>query len=117
VVPVRGTPEYFKVLHIVTQRLGLRPLVVSYNSQFNSDVGIRNLDILRDTFDVDILHYTTNPLVYRKLVREAIVRLGSLRWPFLAGETQLPVRVAVDKRIPLVIWPTHQPTEQVGAHS
>lgn len=117
VVPVRGTPEYFKVLDIVTNRLGLRPLVVNYNSQFNSDVGIRNFDLLRETFDVDILHYTTNPLVYRKLVREALVRVGSLHWPFLAGETQLPVRVAIDKRIPLVIWPTHQPTEQVGAHS
>lgn len=117
VVPVRGTPEYFKVLDIVINRLGLRPLVVNYNSQFNSEVGIRNFDLLRDTFDVDILHYTTNPTIYRKLVRETLMRLGSLRWPFLAGETQLPVRVAVDKHIPLVIWPMHQPTEQVGAHS
>jgi len=117
VVPVRGTPEYFKVLDIVKNQLGLNPLVVAYNSQFNSRVGIENFDLLRDTFDVDLRHYTSNPRVYRKLVREALVRLGSMHWPYLAGETQFPVQVAVEKNIPLVIWPLHQPTEQVGVHS
>lgn len=117
IVPVRGTPEYFMVLDVVKNRLGLNPLVVAYNSQFNSRVGIENLDLLRDTFDVDLLHYTSNPLTYRKLIRESLARLNSMRWPYLAGETQLPVQVAVEKRIPLIIWPWHQPTEQVGAHS
>ena len=117
VVPVRGTPEYFKVLDIVKNQLGLNPLVVAYNSQFNSRVGIENFDLLRDTFDVDLRHYTSNPLVYKKLVRESLVRLGSMHWPFLAGETQFPVQVAVEKNIPLVIWPLHQPTEQAGVHS
>lgn len=117
VVPVRGTPEHFKVLEIVKHELGLNPLVVAYNSQFNSRAGIENLDLLRDTFDVDLLHYTSNPLTYRKLIRESLARFGSMRWPYLAGETQLPVRVAVDRNIPLVVWPLHQPTEQAGTHS
>ncbi len=117
IVPVRGTPEYFKVLDVVKNELGLNPLVVAYNSQFNSRAGIMNLDLLRDTFDVDLLHYTSNPVVYRKLIRESLARFNSMRWPFLAGETQFPVQVAVEKKIPLIIWPYHQPTEQVGAHS
>ncbi len=117
VVPVRGTPEYFKVLDVVKNELGLNPLVVAYNSQFNSRAGIMNLDRLRETFDVDLLHYTSNPVTYRKLIRESLARFNSVRWPFLAGETQLPVQVAVEKHIPLVIWPLHQPTEQTGAHS
>ena len=117
VVPVRGTPEYFKVLDVVKNELGLNPLVVAYNSQFNSRAGIENFDRLRETFDVDLIHYTGNPHVYKKLVRESLVRLGSLRWPYLAGETQFPVQVAVEKNIPLVIWPLHQPTEQAGTHS
>lgn len=117
VVPVRGTPEYFKVLDVVINELGLHPLVVAYNSQFNSRAGIMNLDRLRETFDVDLLHYTSNPSVYRKLVRESLSRLHSVRWPYLAGETQLPVQVAVEKHIPLIVWPLHQPTEQTGAHS
>ncbi len=117
VVPVRGTPEHFKVLEIVKHDLGLNPLVVAYNSQFNTRAGIENLDRVRETFDVDLLHYTSNPVVYKKLIRESLARHRSMRWPFLAGETQLPVRVAADKGIPLVIWPLHQPTEQAGTHS
>lgn len=117
VVPVRGTPEYFKLLDIVKNELGLNPLVVAYNSQFNSRAGIMNLDLLRDTFNVDLLHYTSNPIIYKKLIRESLARFNSMRWPFLAGETQLPVQVAVEKNIPLIIWPYHQPTEQVGMHS
>lgn len=117
VVPIRGTPEYFYVLDVVKNRLGLNPLVVSYNSHFNSHAGIENLDLMRDTFDVDLLHYTSNPSVYKKLIRESLARMSSMRWPFLAGETQFPVQVAIEKRIPLVIWPLHQPTEQVGMHS
>lgn len=117
VVPVRGTPEYFQVLDVVKNRLGLNPLVVAYNSQFNSRAGIVNFDLLRDIFDVDLVQYTSNPIIYRKLIRESLARFNSMRWPFLAGETQFPVQVAVEKGIPLVIWPYHQPTEQTGAHS
>jgi N-acetyl sugar amidotransferase len=117
VVPVRGSPESFKVLDIVKNDLGLNPLVVAYNSQFNTAAGIANIDLIRESFDVDFRFYTSNPEIYRKLVRESLARFSSIRWPFLAGETQFPVRVAVDKRIPLVIWPVHQATEQAGAHS
>jgi N-acetyl sugar amidotransferase len=117
VIPVRGTPEYFYVLDVVRNRLGLNPLVVCYNSQFNSGLGIRNLDLIRQTFDVDLIHYTSSPAIYRKLIRESLVRMNSIRWPFIAGETQFPVQIAVEQQIPLVIWPLHQPTEQVGMHS
>jgi N-acetyl sugar amidotransferase len=117
VVPIRGTPEYFKVLDIVINILKLRPLIVVYNSQYNSEVGIANLDRMREVFDVDLIHYTTNPSIYKKLVKEALDRLGSLRWPYLAGETQFPVKIAEIKKIPLVIWPYHQATEQTGSHS
>lgn len=117
VVPIRGTPEYFYVMDVVKNRLGLNPLVVNYNSQFNSEVGIRNLDLIRDTFDVDILIYTSNSLTYKKLIRECLVKFSNMRWPYLAGESVFPVQVAVERQIPLVIWPYHQATEQVGMHS
>jgi N-acetyl sugar amidotransferase len=117
VVPIRGTPEYFYVMDVVKNRLGLNPLAVSYNSQFNSEVGIQNIDRIRDTFDVDILVYTSNALIYKKLIRESLVRFSNMRWPFIAGESVFPVQVAVERDIPLVVWPYHQATEQVGMHS
>jgi N-acetyl sugar amidotransferase len=117
IVPIRGTPEYFYLLDIIINKLNLNPLVVSYNSQFNSNVGIKNLDLIRETFDVDIIHYTSNPIIYKKLIRESLSSLNSIRWPFLAGETQFPVKIAIEKKIQLIIWPYYQPNEQVGLHS
>ena len=117
VVPIRGTPEYFYVLDIVKNRLGLNPLAVSYNSQFNSDVGIQNLDRIRDSFDVDILIYASNAAIYKKLIRESMTRFSNMRWPYIAGETGFPVQIAVERAISLIVWPYHQATEQVGMHS
>lgn len=117
VVPIRGTPEYFYVMDVVKNRLGMNPLAVSYNSQFNSEVGIQNIDRIRDTFDVDVLIYSSNEAIYKKMVRESLVRFSNMRWPYLAGESVFPVQVAVERDIPLVVWPYHQATEQVGMHS
>ena len=117
VIPIRGTAEYFYVVNVVKNHLGLNPLLVNFNSQFNSTVGVQNLDLIRDTFNCDILIKTQSPQIYRKLMRETLSRFGSVHWPFLAGQTVWPVRVAVQHQIPLIIWPFHQPTEQVGMFS
>ncbi|MBC7435421.1 MAG: N-acetyl sugar amidotransferase [Bdellovibrionales bacterium] len=117
VIPIRGTAEYFHVVDVVKNQLGLNPLLVAFNSQFNSTTGIQNLDQIRDTFDCDILLKTQSPLAYRKLMRETLSRFGSVHWPFLAGHTVWPVRVAVQHNIPLIVWPVHQPTEQAGMFS
>ena len=103
VIPIRGTPEYFKVLDVVKRDLGLNPLLVAFNSHFNSQAGIENLDLIRDTFDCDIFLKTTSPLVYKKLIRETLSRFGSVHWPFLAGHTVWPVRVASLRRA--LSWP------------
>ncbi|MDB5965689.1 MAG: hypothetical protein JWQ72_2189 [Polaromonas sp.] len=117
VIPVRGTAEYFKVLDVVKNQMGLNPLLVAFNSHFNSQAGIQNLDLIRDTFDCDILLKTQSPTTYKKIMRETLSRRGSVHWPFLAGHTVWPVRVAVQHDIPLIIWPFHQPTEQSGMFS
>lgn len=117
VIPIRGTPEYFYVVDVMKNKLGLKPLVVAYNTQFNSEPGVRNVDLIREVFDVDYVQYTSNPVIYKKLIRETLNKLNSMRWPFLAGYTQFPVQIAAEKGIPLVVWPYHQPTEQAGMHS
>ena len=117
IIPVRGTAEHLYLVDFIKNRLGLRTLTVNYNSQFNSIAGIRNLALIRDAFDVDFIQYTTNPIRYRRLIRESLARIDSMRWPYIAGEKAFPVQVAVEKNVPLIIWPYHQPTEQVGVHS
>lgn len=117
VVPLRGTPEYFVLLDILVRELGVKVLGLTVSSHFNTEVGINNLARMSEVFDIDIISLYPNPVSYKKLVRESMLQLGSLRWPFLAHETVFPVRTAVEMGIPFVVWPYHQSTEQVGTHS
>lgn len=117
VVPVRGTPEYFYLVKLLVEDCGVRPLLVNYNSQLNSLIGIRNLSRLVERFDLDMEQHVTNPLRFRDMVRHSIFRLGTLRWPALAGEASFSYHVAEARGIPTVVWPFHDSIEQVGSHS
>ncbi len=47
----------------VKNKLKLNPLLISYNHQFNSSIGIENLDLIKEKFDLDIYMHTKNPQV------------------------------------------------------
>jgi N-acetyl sugar amidotransferase len=101
----------------VKERLGLNPLLVTYNKYFNTQLGIRNLANLRTRFDCDILMQNVNPQSVKRITRTTLRELGSIYWPCLAGQTVFPVQTAVRFKIPLIVWGAHQGLEQVGMFS
>ena len=117
IVPVSGAQDSYFIVHIVKEKLGLNPLLVSYNKYFNTPLGIRNLANLRIRFNCDIVYQNVNPVSVKRVVRTTLRRLGSIYWPILAGHTVFPVQTAVRYRVPLVIWGAHQGLEQVGMFS
>ncbi len=116
IVPVSGARDSFFIMDTVT-RLGLKPLMVTYNKLYNTDLGIRNLARLRTVFDADILTLTVNPDTVRRVTRAALRRRGSIYWHCLAGQTVFPVQCAVRFKVPLIIWGAHQGLDQVGMFS
>jgi N-acetyl sugar amidotransferase len=117
IVPVTGANDSYWIVHLVKEKLRLKPLLVTYNKYFNTPLGIRNLANLRIRFDCDILVQNVNPLTIRKITRSTLRRFGSVYWPVLAGQTVFPVQTAVRYQIPLIIWGAHQGLEQVGQFS
>jgi N-acetyl sugar amidotransferase len=117
IVPVSGANDSYWIVHLVKQRLGLNPLLVSYNKYFNTSLGIRNLANLRIRFDCDILLQNVNPRSVRKITATTLRELGSIYWHCLAGQTVFPVQTAVRYGVPLIIWGAHQGLEQVGMFS
>jgi N-acetyl sugar amidotransferase len=116
IVPVSGARDSFFIVHTV-KKLGLNPLLVTYNKLYNTDRGIRNLARLRTVFDADILTFTANPDSVRKITRATLRRLGSMYWHCLAGQTVFPVQCAVRYKVPLIIWGAHQGLDQTGMFS
>jgi len=117
IVPVSGAHDAYYIVHLVKERLGLNPLLVTYNRYFNTPLGIRNLANLRIRLNCDILYQNVNPESVKRIVRSTLRRFGSIYWPILAGQTVFPVQTAVRFRIPLIIWGAHQGLEQVGMFS
>jgi N-acetyl sugar amidotransferase len=117
IVPVTGANDSYFIVHLVKERLGLNPLLVSYNKYFNTPLGIRNLANLRIRFDCDILLQNVNPEAVKRITRTALRRAGSIYWPILAGQSVFPVQTAVRFKVPLIVWGAHQGLEQVGMFS
>ena len=117
IVPVSGARDSYFIVHTVKKVLGMNPLLVTYNKQYNTDVGIRNLANLRIKFDRDIMTLTVNPETVKKITRATLRRLGSIYWHCLAGQTVFPVAMAVKLKIPLIVWGAHQGLDQVGMFS
>lgn len=104
IVPVSGARDSYFIVHTVKNVLGLNPLLVTYNKQYNTAVGIRNLANLRIQFNCDIMTLTVSPDTIRKITRATFRRLGSIYWHCHAGGTVFPVQMAVKLKIPLIIW-------------
>ncbi len=117
IVPVSGANDSHFVVHLVKERLGMNPLLVSYNKLFNTPLGIRNLANLRIRFNCDLLLQNVNPVSVKKITRATLRQFGSMYWHCLAGQTVFPVQTAVRYKVPLIIWGAHQGLEQVGMFS
>jgi N-acetyl sugar amidotransferase len=117
IVPVSGANDSYFILHLVKEKLKLNPLVVCYNKYYNTPIGIKNLANLRIKFNCDIFIQNVNPNSVKKIIRTTLREFGSVYWPNLAGQSVFPVQVAVNMKIPLIIWGAHQGLEQVGMFS
>ena len=117
IVPVTGANDSYYIVHLVKEKLGLNPLLVTYNKYFNTPLGIRNLSNLRIRFNCDIIIQNVNPISVKNITRTTLREFGSIYWPCLAGQTVFPVQTSVRYGVPLIIWGAHQGLEQVGMFS
>lgn len=117
VVPVSGGRDSFYIVHLVKNVYGLNPLLVTYNKHYNTKAGIYNISRLRTSFGCDIFTLTINPELVRRIMRASLSLKGSFHWHVLAGQTVLPIQMAVRMNIPLIVWGAHQGIEQVGMFS
>lgn len=117
IIPVSGARDSYFIVHVVRNIYKMRPLLVTYNKHYNTQVGIRNLAYLRTLFGCDIVTLTVSPDTVKKLTRATLERNASMYWHCIAGQTVFPVATAVRYKIPLIVWGAHQGCDQVGMFS
>lgn len=117
IIPVSGARDSYFIVHTIKNVYKKNPLLVTYNKQYNTALGIRNLAYLKTLFGCDLLTLTVNPATVKKITRHTLQKLGSIYWHCLAGQTVYPAQTAVRFKIPLIVWGVHQGCDQVGMFS
>lgn len=116
IVPVSGGKDStYQVLRLL--ELGANPLCVTSTTDSLSDIGRRNIENLKRQ-GVDYIEVTTNPVVRRRINRLALEQVGDISWPEHVTIFTIPIRLAVQLGISLVVWgenPQHEYGGPAGA--
>lgn len=116
VVPVSGGKDSCHQAYVMKYEFGMNPLCVNFVPCEMTDIGLKNILFLRD-LGFDMVQVAPNRKIYRKMVRKGFFDLGDCCWPEHIGIFTSPIRVAVQYRIPLVIWGENSQFEYGGPAS
>ena len=115
IVPVSGgkdsTAQVLKVLE-----LGLNPLCVTSTTCDLSEIGRKNIENIKQ-LGVDYMEFSPNPRVRAKLNKIGLEQVGDISWPEHVGIFTIPVRSAVQFKVPLIIWGENSQNEYGGPAS
>ncbi len=112
VVPVSGGKDStYQVVRML--ELGMNPLCVTATTDKLSDIGRRNIENLK-RLGVDYVEVTTNPVVRRRINKLTLTQVGDISWPEHVAIFTVPVRIAVQMRIPLLVWGENSQNEYGG---
>ena len=115
-IPVSGGKDSYWQIHIMKE-YGLNPLLVTYHGNNYTKEGMDNLLNMREVFDADHIFFTPSIKLLKKMNRIAQRLMGDMNWHAHAGIFTYPIRVAVEKNIPLMVWGEHGFMDLGGMHS
>ena len=104
IVPFSGGKDSTFTLWAVVKKYGLKPLVVSFDHWFYRP---RTIDNRKRTFKrlgVDVITFTPNWQIVRKLMVESLIRKGDFCWHCHAGIFTYAMQIAVRFKIPFLVW-------------
>lgn len=104
IIPFSGGKDSTYQLWHICKTTGLKPLVVQFDHwgmrpglQENNTRTFRKLG-------VDVISFKPNWKVVKLLMREALIRRGDSCWHCHTGVYSYPMHVALQYRVPLIIW-------------
>ena len=112
VIPVSGGKDStYQVLRCLME--GLNPLCVTATTCSLSEIGRRNIENLK-SLGVDYVEVTMNPEIRHRINKLALIKVGDISWPEHVSIFTVPVRIAVQFGIRLIIWGENPQNEYGG---
>lgn len=113
IVPCSGGKDGSFVAHMLKFKYNMNPLCVTWAPLLATELGRKNLDnFIAAGFD-HILG-TPNPKVTRKLTQLAFTHIGDPFQPFIYGQTNFPMRMAIQHDVALIMYGENGEVEYGG---
>lgn len=106
-----GKDSTYQTLKIV--ELGYKPLCVNASTDKLSELGRYNIENLKK-IGVDFIEVSTNPILRRKINKFTLETVGDISWAEHITIFTIPIRVAIQFKIPLIVWGENPQNENGG---
>lgn len=114
IVPCSGGKDGSFVAHQLKYKYGMNPLTVTWSPLLPTVIGRLNLDNFIRVGGFDHVLGTPNGKVNRLLTNLAFKHLGDPFQPFIYGQTNFPLKMAVNYKIPLIMYGENGEVEYGG---
>ena len=113
IVPCSGGKDGSFVAHKLKTEYGMNPLCVTWAPLVSTELGRTNLNSFIQSGFNHILG-TPNPLITKKLTRLSFKEIGDPFQPFIYGQTNFPLTIAVKYNIQLIFYGENGEVEYGG---
>lgn len=112
IIPVSGGKDsHFQTIKMLD--LGINPLCVTATTDKLTAIGRHNIESIKK-LGVDYLEMSVNPVIRGKINRLALEQIGDISWPEHVTIFTVPVRLAVQLNVPLIVWGENPQNEYGG---
>lgn len=104
IVPFSGGKDSTFTLLYLMREYKLKPLVVQFNHGFMREGLLKNNERTFKALGVDVISFTPNWKVVKRLMLESLIRKGDFCWHCHTGIYSYPMQVALQQQVPLLFW-------------
>lgn len=105
IIAVSGGKDSTFQVYIFKDILGMNPLLLGVGDPFTkTQAGLHNIRNIGEAFNCDLITLQLSPDLVRRMVRVAFEEYGSPTWPIDRAIYAYPIHMAVNMRIPLVVY-------------
>jgi N-acetyl sugar amidotransferase len=113
-VPSSGGKDSARIAHELKYKYGMNVLTVTWAPHLYTDIGFKNFQSMIHVGGVDNILGTPNGVVHRKLTKLSFEILGDPFQPFIYGQTNFPLQIAVKYQVPLIMYGENGEVEYGG---
>jgi N-acetyl sugar amidotransferase len=114
IVPCSGGKDGSFVAHILKYKYNMNPLTVTWSPHIYTKIGRKNLDNFISIGGFDNILGSVNGMVHRKMSQLSFIHMGDNFQPFIYGQTNFPLKMAVQHDVSLIFYGENGEVEYGG---